>query len=180
MCERCNDITDIDWKWSTSHVYMRLVTRMNEACHTHQWGMSHAWMRHVKLMNEYTTSKKRRANPPSICGSRVLLVKQTRHTHLWIRHITLTCESDMSHVWMHQTCHTYECVIQGGEDSSDVFSCRLFFAKEPLIIGLFRGKWPLKIRHPMTLRHPVLHIWTRHVTHMKSSCHTNEWVMSHV
>jgi len=30
-----------------------------------------------------------------------------------------------------------------------------FFAKEPLIIGLFCGKWPIKIRHPMTLRHPV-------------------------
>jgi len=30
-----------------------------------------------------------------------------------------------------------------------------FPAKEPLIIGLFCGKWPMKIRHPMTLRHPV-------------------------
>jgi len=48
--------------------------------------------------------------------------------------------------------------------------CRSFFAKEPLIIGLFCGKWPIQIicekwfadvhliyaiRHPMGLRHPV-------------------------
>jgi len=45
--------------------------------------------------------------------------------------------------------------MQGGEDSQDALSCRLFFAKEPLIIGLFCGKWPMKIRHLMTLRHPV-------------------------
>jgi len=34
-------------------------------------------------------------------------------------------------------------------------SCRSFPAKEPLIIGLFCGKWRIKMRHPMTLRHPV-------------------------
>ena len=28
-------------------------------------------------------------------------------------------------------------------------------AKKPLIIGLFCGKWPVKIRHPMDLRNPV-------------------------
>ena len=28
-------------------------------------------------------------------------------------------------------------------------------AKEPIIIGLFCGKWPIQIRHPMGLRHPV-------------------------
>jgi len=29
------------------------------------------------------------------------------------------------------------------------------FSQDPLIIGLFFGKWPTKIRHPMGLRHPV-------------------------
>ena len=38
----------------------------------------------------------------------------------------------------------------------DTFGSRSFFAKEPLIIGIFCGKWPMEIRHPMTLRHPVL------------------------
>jgi len=30
-----------------------------------------------------------------------------------------------------------------------------YFAKEQTIIGLFCGKWRIKIRHPMTLSHPV-------------------------
>jgi len=30
--------------------------------------------------------------------------------------------------------------IQGGEDPLDALSCRSFFAKEPLITGLFCGK----------------------------------------
>jgi len=34
-------------------------------------------------------------------------------------------------------------------------SCKSFFAKELLSIGLFCGKWPIKIRHPMGLRHHV-------------------------
>ena len=37
----------------------------------------------------------------------------------------------------------------------DAWCCRSLSAKEPLILGLFFGKWPVKIRHPMTLRHPV-------------------------
>jgi len=42
--------------------------------------------------------------------------------------------------------------IQGGQDAS---SCRTLFAKEPLIIGLFWGKWPIR-RYPMGLRHSVM------------------------
>jgi len=34
-------------------------------------------------------------------------------------------------------------------------STRSFPAHEPLIIGLFCGKWSVKIRHSMSLRHPV-------------------------
>ena len=33
--------------------------------------------------------------------------------------------------------------------------CRSLSAKEPLVIGLFGGKWPVKMRHPMGRRHPV-------------------------
>ena len=45
--------------------------------------------------------------------------------------------------------------LPGGEDAYGAWSCRSFFAKEPLIIGLFCGKWPAKIRRPMRLGHPV-------------------------
>jgi len=33
-----------------------------------------------------------------------------------------------------------EKMVQGGEDPQDVLRCRSFFAKEPLITGLFCGK----------------------------------------
>jgi len=50
-------------------------------------------------------------------------------------------------------------------NSQDASSCRLFFAKEPLVIGLFCRKWPMKIVHPLTLRHPVSHVYlyTSHI-----------------
>jgi len=56
---------------------------------------------------------------------------------------------------MHHTCIHDSCCIQGGEDSEDFSSRRWFSAKEPLILGLFSGKWPVQIRHPMVRRHPV-------------------------
>jgi len=34
----------------------------------------------------------------------------------------------------------------------------VFHNRTPLIIGLFGGKWPTKIRHPMGLGHPVVWI----------------------
>jgi len=57
-------------------------------------------------------------------------------------------------MYTHKHMHTCKC-IEGGEDPLDALSCRSFFAKEPLIIWLFCGKWPMKIRHPVGLRHSV-------------------------
>jgi len=51
--------------------------------------------------------------------------------------------------------------VQGGENAQDALSRRSLSAKEPLIWGLFCGKW-LELRMPMHLRHPVLsgkHTW---------------------
>ena len=45
--------------------------------------------------------------------------------------------------------------LQGGEDPQDAVNRRSFSAKNPLFIGRFCGKSPIKIRHPMGLRHPV-------------------------
>ena len=49
--------------------------------------------------------------------------------------------------------------IQSGDDAQDALSCSLacrsLSAKKPIIIGLFYGKRPIKIRHPMHLCHPV-------------------------
>jgi len=40
----------------------------------------------------------------------------------------------------------------------NTWSCSSFFAKEPLIMRLFCGKWPTKIRHSMGLHHPLVEI----------------------
>ena len=64
---------------------------------------------------------------------------------------------DWQNVPKHQT-YSHFIYLQGGEDPQDAFSCRSFFAQEPLIIGLFCGKWRVKIRHPMTLRHSVMQL----------------------
>ena len=49
--------------------------------------------------------------------------------------------------------------LQDGQDPQDALSCRSFFTKEPLIIGIFCGQRPLRRRHPMGLRHCVLGIY---------------------
>jgi len=73
-------------------------------------------------------------------------------------------EAFISHIrmsrvsYMHQQCHAYACVMSHYRVAKTHISsrCRSFFAKEPWIVGLLCGKWPIKIRRPMTLRHPVL------------------------
>jgi len=84
--------------------------------------------------------------PPRKACTKISLQKnmnETRHIYVYL----------MSHLW---TCtgdgldsHT------GWSRPIDALSCRSLSAKEPLIIGLFCGKWPIKVRHPMGLRHPV-------------------------
>ena len=58
-------------------------------------------------------------------------------------------------LWNGVTCHMMESHVMW------------LFAKEPVNLGLSCGKWPIKIRDPMSLRHPVLEFtkWN----HM--SCH---------
>jgi len=48
--------------------------------------------------------------------------------------------------------------------------------KEPLIVGLFCGKWTIKNMNESC----CTHVWMSHVVHMNESCHTYEWVMSHI
>ena len=45
--------------------------------------------------------------------------------------------------WVSKLTLCQKNVVQGGEDIEDASSCRSFFAKETLIIGLFCRKWPM-------------------------------------
>jgi len=52
-------------------------------------------------------------------------------------------------------CVRAHILIQGNKNAHDALDCRSLSGKEPLIIGLFCAKQPMKIRHPMRLHHPV-------------------------
>ena len=70
------------------------------------------------------------------------------------------CLSIRSGVWLFWKCHTgwqrpIGCLILEVISRKRATNYR---AKKPLIIGLFCGKWPVKTRHPVGLRHPVSHL----------------------
>jgi len=120
------------------------------------------------------------------------VITSTTHSHEWFvtcikisLHKTYNHSYECSTRWVRRSpaTNSFTCVIQSGEDSQDALSCRSFFAKEPLIIGLFCRKWPLKIRHPMCLRHPVWLVleyvpytwydsstWVQHATDTAITC----------
>ena len=75
----------------------------------------------------------------------------------WISPLQVNCKDILPHVVLKaQNTQSNTLLVQGGGDAYDAFSCRSLSAKEPLITRLFRGKLPMKIRHPLHLRHPVL------------------------
>ena len=74
--------------------------------------------------------------------------------------------------------------------TNNALSRRFLSTKEPLIIGLFCGKWPIKMRHPMGLRHPVspterlrreldwMHYYKKHAVIWHSHTHTHTYSSS--
>jgi len=95
--------------------------------------------------------------------------------------VPLLREKQEAHCECFARCECFIC-IQGGEDPWVALSCRSFFAKEPLTIGLVCRKWPVKIRHPVGLRHPVCAsrlwlVWHYIYEHANASCkHTSQHV----
>jgi len=107
--------------------------------------MAHTWMGHVTHMNE-TCGKYERDVPHTCmsCGT----------------HVNASCRASESLLPLGPQSHTrilvaVARVLQGGGNAWDALSCRSLSGKEPLIIGLFYGKRPIKIRHPTRHRHPV-------------------------
>ena len=90
---------------------------------------------------------------------RALLQKR----HIILRSL-LICFPWRWHIANHSYC---VCTQYGnlacGEDSYDPLSCTSFSTKEPLNIGHFCGEWPIKIRDPMSLRHPVACVNDLHI-----------------
>jgi len=144
---------------------MRHVTHMNASCHTDECAMSHTWMRHVIHMN--TACHTYECFMSHIWMRHVTHMNASRHTYeytwLRMRHVThinvswhthTSCHAYKQVVYTYASCHTHACVIL-----------------------LFIGS-PYTSHH--TCKRVTSLVLTSHVTNMNGSCHTHEWVMSHV
>jgi len=180
--------------WERSHVWTGYVMRMYESCHSHEWvishkrmsrvtRMSHMWMSHVTHMNELHHTYE-------CIMSHVWMSRATRMSHLWMHHVTR----------MNASCHTYECVhglSREGSEETSIHQIVVFciFRFQSIRVGISGDNPSFRI-YSREKTHAVLrlanvvspflytcgmsHIWIRHVTHTKESCHTNEGVMSHI
>ena len=108
-------------------------------------------------------------------------------------HRSLYATLSISMTWY----NTYEWYTQGDVESWDALSCRSFFAKEPLCIGLFVSddtirfiKWMLwydiihlsnMLSHLMShvMSHVMSHLWMSPATLIDESWDTYEWVTVH-
>ena len=89
------------------------------------------------------------------CGKRHL---KTRYPMGLGHPVVIGCSSDRAS--SKSSSHIKLFVYLRIRSSSFVFAYRILSiaaanAKEPLITGLLCGKWPIKTRYPMGLRHPV-------------------------
>jgi len=141
------------------------------------WDASSLWvsfrkrsLQLVALLRKMTCNLR---HPMSLCHPDSRFPEFNRGCVTWLIHTVISYDSsrDMTSppvTWLPLPWHDFPSRepsisrLQGGEDSQDASSCSLFLVKEPLIIGLFCGKWPMKIRNLMTLRHPVCRMTLRH------------------
>ena len=106
-----------------------------------------------------------------MCDMALIHVCDMTDSNMRMRHDSFMCET-----WRTGWRRPIECL------KLHVIFCRRATRKRALI-GLFCGKWPIKIRHPMGLRHPwsanneACHFRKSHVTLKNEACHLK---MSHV
>jgi len=115
------------------------TARVNESCPTYEV-MLHTWTSHVPLMNESS----------STYGWDMF--KDELWFSVSVSVCAVACEQVMSHVWMNESCPTYELVMS----------------------HVWIGHVPQTNEACPTYEWVMSHVWIRHVPRM------NEWVMSHV
>jgi len=125
--------------WHDSSICVTWLIDMHDMTHLYTWNDLFArltWLMHVRHTRTHS------------CMWQDSFIYVILSLYTWN-----VCTCLYVYMYIHVCIFIY--VIQG-----DALSCRSFFAKAPLIIGLFCGKWLVKIRHPMGLRHPVLSLYT--------------------
>jgi len=84
-----------------------------------------------------------------VCIYKYVAIYLYIYVHIYITHTAFL-------VWCHSITQVWHLNCTQWRRPIGCLKLQVFFAKEPLIIGFFCGKWPIKIRHPMGLRHPVI------------------------
>jgi len=160
-----------------SHIHITWLITHHVSSHIHiTWLITHT--HHSHTHHTYT----------SHVLSHIPHASNTYQTHKCFSHESHTCDffkHTATHTATHTAIHTHECFshVPHTWHIRIHYVARLvwrasyayvyLFAKEPLIIRLFCGKRPMKIRHPMTLRHPACHVrhmpmgWLRLVGSLK-------------
>jgi len=161
---RCHSLRHSFTRWS----YRSWMCSHVESCHT-----CHTCNRHVTRFTR-AIDMSQVSQTKQACFIMSIMDSAPIHSE-WV--ISLLNES---RTWtIVYKCNSWRSV-RGGEDAYYAWSCTSLSTKEPPFLELFCGKWPVQMRHPMTLRHPVFQrrSWTRGaISHMRRHL-THEWVIT--
>ena len=170
--------------WHDSFICVTCLIHMRDTTHSYVWHDSFICVTWLIHLNDIFTSNARTRVYSEFPIAIIVfaLVVRMHLTNSLVRHdsvIYATWLIHMPHVTY--SCPAHERVsiaikssTKGWRRLIGSLSCRSFSTKEPLNIGHFCRQWHIKIRDPMSLRHPVPSL------DMNESCHVYEWVMSRI
>ena len=140
-----------------SHIWRSHVTHMKESCHTYEGVMSHIWRRHVTRMNESYIWM------PHSCVTWPIHTYGMTHSYMtWLIHIR-GMKAWLIHIW-------YDSFILATHEWVMPFIWMSHVTYENIMSYMWHDNYDWFI-YDMT--HSYL-------SHMNESCHSYEWVMSHI
>jgi len=141
---------------------------MNVSCHIHAWVMPRIWMSLVTRMNPNGPSGSIPRKATSMSHVTCMRISHVTHMNVWWF---------MAHIWMYgESWYMYECMSHG--TYMNVWWIMVH-------IWMFHGTC---VNESCYIMNRSRHIWEStmshkrmsHVNHLNESCHTYEWVMSHM
>jgi len=152
---------------------------MNESCHTYEWVMSHIWMSHVTHMNESCHEWIRHVGTHlNICAVLSELKCEWVMSYIWMSHVTNMNES--CHVWTKHTPLHLHYPLRPTHCNNTL---QQHTATTHCNNTLQQHTATTHCNNTLQQHTSALSTWTAyisHATHMNESCHTYEWVMSHI
>jgi len=135
-----------------THIHDSFARHVNESYHTYECVMSHLWRRQVTHIKNDMSKMSGQGGG----GNQVL--QKSHGTH----------ECVMSHIWISHSTHIKGVWTKWRRQSSAIKESRHAYG------WVMSHVWMSHVTH-------IKDVWTgSHVTHMNASCHTYEWVTSHI